>query len=737
MHDLEERLRGADRVTVPELWDRIESTAARAPRPSGPRRLVTIALSLAVAGAGTAGLVAAFLGGGGPASLPANGVFVYADRGPQPPEIPFDNVDLFAFDPATGERINLTNTPTVAESSPVWSPDGSKVAYERATAEGAGAALRVTHDLVVANADGSDPRAIRACGDDGCNEYDLAWSPDSARLAWTVEKRVDGGFVLALAAYDLQTAETTELCDSRTCGYAGQLAWSPDATSIAFSEAGSGRLPGFLLQTGPIRLADLATGQVKAITPDRPSCGPTSEGCVFDSAPVWSPDGSSIAFIRTTSAGQRGTTTEVMVMDADGSNERSLSECVSNDQCLQGPLAWSPDGDQISYFARYHPQALSLLRPATGEATQVPLPSDVGESAYSLLWSPDGRQVAFLGGPGRASNLYIVEVATGEVREAAETIARESAVAWLPDGAIDVSRASSAAPATQTAEPKTPVPTGTIVLASSKGSNQEDEGVEIWRVAPDGSGLTRLTDNDSFDGDPALSPDGTRIAFRSYRPGDRNTQIYVMNFDGSSQHVLTDLRTGAGSPAWSPDGARIAFGSSPGYGEPGGIFVMDADGSDLQLVAEGNAFDPSWSPDGSRIVYSLNTPDGRTELAIVDLATGAVIQPLEDLRGEQNQPAWSPDGQSIAFEWSTPSGSGLYIVAPDGSGLRRLADGSAPTWSPDGTWLAYGHFDDEHGPQIWIVAADGTGARPITSLPGFIEGTGISAITGDPSWGSD
>ena len=187
----------------------------------------------------------------------------------------------------------------------------------------------------------------------------------------------------------------------------------------------------------------------------------------------------------------------------------------------------------------------------------------------------------------------------------------------------------------------------------------------------------------------------------------------------------------------SPDGARIAFGSSPGYGEPGGIFVMDADGSDLQLVAEGNAFDPSWSPDGSRIVYSLNTPDGRTELAIVDLATGAVIQPLEDLRGEQNQPAWSPDGQSIAFEWSTPSGSGLYIVAPDGSGLRRLADGSAPTWSPDGTWLAYGHFDDEHGPQIWIVAADGTGARPITSLPGFIEGTGISAITGDPSWGSD
>ncbi len=737
MHDLDERLRGADRVTAPDLWDRIESTAARASRPRGPGRFATIVVSLAVAAAGTVGVFVAFLSGGGPAGLPANGLFVYADEGPQPPEIPFDNIDLFAFDPVTGERTNLTNTPTVAESSPVWSPDGTKVVYERATAEGTGAALRVTYDLVVANADGSDPRAIRACGKEGCDAYDLAWSPDGARLAWTAEERVGGGFVLTLEAYDMQTAETTELCDSRTCGYPGQLAWAPDGTSIAFSEAGSGRLPGFVLQTGPIRVADVRTGEVKALTPDHPPCGPTSEGCVIDSAPVWSPDGSSIAFVRTTSGGQPGATTDVMVMDTDGSNERALSECASNDQCQQGPLAWSPDGSQIAFFARYHPEAMSLVRPATGEVRQVPLPSDVGESAYSLLWSPDGKQVAFLGGPARASNLFIVEVATGEVRQEASAIARESTITWLPDGAIDGSEVSSAPATTSTPEPKAPVATGTIVFASSKGSNQEDEGVEIWGIDPDGSGLTRLTDNDTFDADPALSPDGTRITFRSYRPGDRNTQIYVMSADGSGQRVLTDLRTGAGPPAWSPDGERIAFGSGPGVRQPGGIFLMDADGSNLQLVAEGNAFDPSWSPDGSRIVFSLNTPDGRTGLAIVDLVNGAVTQPLEDLRGEQNEPAWSPDGQSIAFEWSSPSGSGLYIVAPDGSGLRRLADGSAPSWSPDGTWLAYGHFADEHGPQIWIVAADGTGARPITSLPGFIEGTGISAITGDPSWGAD
>jgi Tol biopolymer transport system component len=286
----------------------------------------------------------------------------------------------------------------------------------------------------------------------------------------------------------------------------------------------------------------------------------------------------------------------------------------------------------------------------------------------ALRWSPDGTQVAFVGGPARASNLYIVEVSTHEVRQVAQGIARQGPITWLPEGAIDPSAVSSLPAATSTPEPTAPVPAGTIVFASSNGSNQEDEGVEIWTIVPDGSGLTRLTHNQFFEGNPAFSPDGTRIAFRSYRPGDPNTQVYVMNSDGSDQHVLTDRRTGAGPTAWSPDGTRIAFVSSEGHGEPGGVFVMEADGSNQQLVAEGNAFDPSWSPDGSRIACSLNTPDGRTALTIVDLATGTVTQPLADLSGQQSQPAWSPDGRNIAFEWFTSSGSGCMWWRPTDPG---------------------------------------------------------------------
>jgi len=78
----------------------------------------------------------------------------------------------------------------------------------------------------------------------------------------------------------------------------------------------------------------------------------------------------------------------------------------------------------------------------------------------------------------------------------------------------------------------------------------------------DGSNQTRLTRDPADDSGPAWSPDGSRIAFMSYR--DRNDEIYVMDADGSNQTRLTrDLANDIG-PAWSPDGSRIAFESYRG-----------------------------------------------------------------------------------------------------------------------------------------------------------------------------
>jgi Tol biopolymer transport system component len=533
--------------------------------------------------------------------------------------------------------------------------------------------------------------------------------------------------------HDLRSGSTTTLCDSRTCGEPGEPAWSPDGIRIAFSNAGSRRIPGPFFPQGPIWIANVSSGVVSPLTEEPEPC-PLDHGdsCVFDSSPTWSPDGRTLAFVRSTRGGQPGATTEWLLIEAGGSDERVLLACASSDQCRQDPIAWSPDGATIAFIDRYDHPVLHLIDPADGSEVPISLAGWAGRYPYGLLWSPDGTKLAFLDG-GRRSDLVLVDAQTGQISLAATELTADEDVAWLPSGAVEVPRGSTEKTPTETFAPAVPVPGGAIVFASSNGSLDEDEGTEIWAIGADGSELTRLTDNQHIDVNPALSPDGSRIAFASYRPGDPNTQIYVMNRDGTGQRALTDRPEGAVQPAWSPDGSRICFVSNDGSGE-GGIFVMNADGSDEHLVAEGNAFDPAWSPDGSRIVFSLNLPDGDLRLHTVEVATGRTTE-LPELPGHQQEPAWSPDGGTIAFVWSSSAGQAIYTMRLDGSELRKVAEGSDPAWAPDGSWLAYAHTDDRSGPQIWAATANGQGAGPVTSMPAFVRGTSIYAITGSPTWG--
>ncbi|HEU4382143.1 MAG TPA: hypothetical protein VFR85_01470 [Anaeromyxobacteraceae bacterium] len=259
---------------------------------------------------------------------------------------------------------------------------------------------------------------------------------------------------------------------------------------------------------------------------------------------------------------------------------------------------------------------------------------------------------------------------------------------------------------------------------------------EIYVIRSNGAGLTRLTANSAQDFEPAWSPDGTTLAFKSDRDG--NEEIYVMQADGSSPRRLTNQTARDYSPTWSPDGTRIAFVSErDGNAE---IYVMAADGSNPTRLTNDPVrqdSDPAWSPDGTRIAFAKGVPgafftdpmrictmntDGSNVTCLSVFGSGA---PEED-----QQPAWSPDGTRLAFARTDREYySALMVMNADGTGATALTDGwidTDPAWSPDGRTIAFvrsNYWLD--GISVQAIRADGTES---------VEVVGLSSAAGHPTW---
>jgi dipeptidyl aminopeptidase/acylaminoacyl peptidase len=249
--------------------------------------------------------------------------------------------------------------------------------------------------------------------------------------------------------------------------------------------------------------------------------------------------------------------------------------------------------------------------------------------------------------------------------------------------------------------------------------------LEIYSMNPDGSDVRRLTSSPGDDRVPAWSADGRKIAFASDRAGAR--EIFVMNVDGSGVAQLTHNGEYSFSPAWSPDGTRIAFYAirrNTGFRPQ--IYVVDADGTGEVNISNntGEDYDPSWSPDGSRIVFwSRRSSDGDIWSMNAD---GSDQTRLTSGLGDDVFPDWSPDGHLITFT-STRPGYGEYavwVMGPDGSGLRRIATGFQARWSPDGSKFVFERYQDT-STDLFTMNADGNEIANVTSSPGGDDG---------PSW---
>lgn len=242
----------------------------------------------------------------------------------------------------------------------------------------------------------------------------------------------------------------------------------------------------------------------------------------------------------------------------------------------------------------------------------------------------------------------------------------------------------------------------------------------IWPVKDAGGPLLpgapfQVTSGDAWESEPAISPDGGRIAYTSDISGNRD--IYVVDARGGNPIKLTANTAADYHPVWFPDGTSLAF-TSERSGEAS-IWKIGQFGGGATLILK-NASYPAVSPDGNYIAFSRAGKKGNLRIGVASLKSPLnqnILTDDEDGLWDHRYASWSPDGKLICYS----AQQNLWIIPPSGGKARRLTSegrmDSDPEWSCDGSRIYFSSYRD--GPlALWRVSLDGSGLQRLTTGTG-------------------